>query len=85
MTTITLDDALQARIRAVAAPEEDFQDFIAAAALELVARRERRADGAPGRPRGSAGDPERPDQAARPRGDLPQVSGEVWPARSFRT
>ena len=43
MTTITLDDALQARIRAACAPEEDFQDFIAAAAQELLARRERQA------------------------------------------
>lgn len=43
MTTVTLDDALQARIRAVAAPEEDFQTFIAAAAQEMIARRERRA------------------------------------------
>lgn len=43
MTTITLDDALQARIRAVAAPEEDFQTFMAAAAQEMIARRGRRA------------------------------------------
>ncbi len=43
MTTITLDDALQARIQAVAAPEEDFQAFIAAAAQDLIARRERQA------------------------------------------
>jgi len=43
MTTITLDDALQARIRAACAPEEDFQDFIAAAAQDLLARRERQA------------------------------------------
>jgi hypothetical protein len=43
MTTVTLDDALQARIRAVAAPEEDLQTFIAAAAQEMIARRERRA------------------------------------------
>jgi len=43
MTTVTLDDALQARIRAVAAPEEDFQAFIAAAAQDLIARRERQA------------------------------------------
>lgn len=43
MTTITLDDALQARIRAACAPEEDFQDFIAAAAQDLIARRERQA------------------------------------------
>ncbi len=42
MTTVTLDDALQARIRAVAAPEEDLQTFIAAA-QDLIARRERRA------------------------------------------
>lgn len=44
MTTVTLDDALQARIRAVAAPEEDLQTFIAAAAQEMIARRERRAE-----------------------------------------
>ncbi len=43
MTTVTLDDALQARIQAVAAPEEDFQAFIAAAAQDLIARRERQA------------------------------------------
>ena len=43
MTTVTLDDALQARIRAVAAPEEDFQAFIAAAAQDLIAHRERQA------------------------------------------
>lgn len=43
MTTITLDDTLQARIRAVAAPEEDVQTFIAAAAQDLIARRERQA------------------------------------------
>ena len=43
MTTITLDDALQARIRAACAPEEDVQDFIAAAAQDLIARRERQA------------------------------------------
>lgn len=41
MTTVTLDDALQARIQAVAAPEEDFETFIAAAAQEMIARRER--------------------------------------------
>lgn len=43
MTTVTLDDALQARIQAVAAPEEDFQAFIAAAAQEMILRRERQA------------------------------------------
>lgn len=44
MTTVTLDDALQARIQAVAAPEEDLQTFIAAAAQEMITRRERRAE-----------------------------------------
>ena len=43
MTTITLDDALQARIRAACAPEADVQAFIAAAAQDLIARRERQA------------------------------------------
>ncbi len=43
MTTVTLNDALKARIRAVAAPEEDFQTFMDAAAQEMIARRERRA------------------------------------------
>lgn len=45
MTAVTLDDALPAgdKVRAVAAPEEDLQDFLAAAAQDLVARRERQA------------------------------------------
>ena len=43
MATVTLDDTLQARFQAVAAPEEDFQAFMAAAGQEIIARRERRA------------------------------------------
>lgn len=44
MTTVTLDDVLQARIQAVAAPEEDFQTLIALAAQEMITRRERQAE-----------------------------------------
>lgn len=43
MTTVTLDDALRERIQAVAAPEEDLDTFIALAAQEMIARRERQA------------------------------------------
>ncbi len=43
MATVTLDDTLQARFQAVAAPDEDFQAFMAAAGQEIIARRERRA------------------------------------------
>lgn len=82
MTTITLDDALQARIRAVAAPEEDFQTFMAAAAQEMIARRERRAAQAQAILNGShhAFDPDalqRKYQQAYGLSDLSHLTGEA--------
>ena len=45
MLTITIDEEVQARFQAVAAPEEDFADFLAAAAQDALARREQQAKG----------------------------------------
>ncbi len=45
MLTISIDEKVQARFQAVAAPEEDFAAFLAAAAQEALARREWQAKG----------------------------------------
>ena len=45
MLTITIDEKVQARFQAVAAPEEDFAGFLAAAAQDALARREWQAKG----------------------------------------
>lgn len=45
MLTITIDEEVQARFQAVAAPEEDFTAFLAAAAQSALARREWQAKG----------------------------------------
>ena len=45
MAAIALDDALETEIRAVAAPDEDLNAFIAAAAKDAIARRKRQAAG----------------------------------------
>jgi hypothetical protein len=45
MVTITIDDTLEAQFRAVAAPDEDFAAFLAAAAKDAIARRARQAAG----------------------------------------
>lgn len=45
MTTITIDDELQSRFLAVAAPEEDIIALARAAMTEFIARRERQAAG----------------------------------------
>ena len=45
MLTITIDEKVQARFQAVAAPEEDFAAFLAAAAQDALARREWQAKG----------------------------------------
>lgn len=43
--TVTIDEEMQARFQAVAAPDEDFAAFLAAAAKDAIARRERQAAG----------------------------------------
>ena len=45
MLTITIDEEIETRFQAVAAPEEDFADFLAAAAQDALARREWQAKG----------------------------------------
>ncbi len=42
---VTIDEEVQARFQAVAAPDEDFSAFLAAAAKDAIARRERQAAG----------------------------------------
>jgi len=42
---LTIDEEVQARFRAVAAPDEDFNAFLAAAAKDALARREYQARG----------------------------------------
>lgn len=43
MTTVTLNEELQARFRAIATPDEDWNRFVAGATKELIERREREA------------------------------------------
>ena len=43
--TVMIDDEVQARFQAVAAPDEDFSAFLAAAAKDAIARRKWEADG----------------------------------------
>ncbi len=45
MLTITIDEEVQARFQAVAAPEEGFAAFVAAATQAAIARREWQAKG----------------------------------------
>ena len=45
MLTITIDEKVQARFQAVAAPEEDFAAFVASATQEIITRREQQAKG----------------------------------------
>ncbi len=45
MLTITIDEEVQARFKAVAAPEADFTAFLAAAAQDALDRLERQAKG----------------------------------------
>ncbi len=45
MLTITIDEKVQARFQAVAAPEEDFAAFVASATQEVITRREQQAKG----------------------------------------
>ncbi|MDQ2686673.1 MAG: hypothetical protein M3Y28_02275 [Armatimonadota bacterium] len=43
MTTVTLNEELQARFQAIATPDEDWNRFVADATQELIERREREA------------------------------------------
>ncbi len=43
--TVTINEDVQTRFQAVAAPEEDFSAFLAAAAEDAIQRRERQAAG----------------------------------------
>lgn len=45
MLTVTIDEEVQTRFQAVAAPDKDFSAFLAAAAKDAIARRERQAAG----------------------------------------